>query len=199
MSINSIVNNMKKIIILSLIIIANLSCKAQQIIPVEKAIDYRLAENGIPDNTYLKDVNNLLDKYVGTWIGTYDNKTYEFRINKFVNNYSGGTKEDVLLMRYIITNANGTQIENTTTLSDDNNLVIIGDYIQRSTYHLNYFGRESACGQLGTIYIEILKNSNNTKIKLNLLPEKIMISSSSCPQGISKQIIPIDQIVLSKK
>ncbi|MET3018918.1 DUF6705 family protein [Flavobacterium hydatis] len=190
---------MKKIIILSLIIIANLSCKAQQIIPIEKAIDYRLAENGIPDNTYLKDINNLLDKYVGTWIGTYDNKTYNFRIDKFVNNYSGLTKEDVLLMRYIITNANGTQIENTMTLSDDNYLIIKGDYIQKSTYHLDYVGRESACGQLGTIYIEILKNSNNTKMKLYLLPEKIMISSSSCPQGISSQIMPINQIVLTKQ
>ncbi|TPG44359.1 DUF6705 family protein [Flavobacterium pectinovorum] len=190
---------MKKIIILSLIIIANLSCKAQQIIPVEKAIDYRLAENGIPDNTYFKDINNLLDKFVGTWIGTYNNKTYKFKIDKFVNNYSGGTKEDVLLMRYIITNANGTQIENTTTLSDDNYLVIIGDYIQRSTYHLNYSGRESTCGQLGTIYIEVLKSSNNTKMKLFLLPDKIMISPSSCPQGVSQQIMPIDQIVLTKQ
>lgn len=53
---------MKKVIILGLIIITTLSCKAQFIIPLEEVRKYMDADNGIPDVAYLKDVNLLLDK-----------------------------------------------------------------------------------------------------------------------------------------
>ena len=47
-----------------------LNSKAQNIVPVEKAIDYKIAHKGIPAGTYLKDVNNLFAPYIGTWKGT---------------------------------------------------------------------------------------------------------------------------------
>lgn len=52
---------MKKIITLASLIIVTFSCKAQQIVSLEKMIEYRDADTQIPDGTYLKDVNNLLD------------------------------------------------------------------------------------------------------------------------------------------
>lgn len=39
---------------------------AQNIVPVEKSVDYVSAVNGIPVATYLKDVNNLFTPYLGT-------------------------------------------------------------------------------------------------------------------------------------
>lgn len=191
-------NIMKKTAILGLTILLALSCKAQQIIPIEKMIDYRKSGTGLPEGTiYLKDVNNLLNKYVGIWKGTYDNKKYEFRIAKFTENRER-VKEDMLLMSYIITDTNGTVIENTTTLPNENYLVIHGDYIDRSSYLLTYVGRKGNCGQMGTIFISTSKNSNYTQMKLFLEPEQMLISPKDCPNGGAVQIMPTNQIVLTK-
>ena len=71
-----------KITILMLFIIIA-SCKAQSILPIEKVIDYRNSKTGIPQNiTQIKDVNGLLNKFIGVWKGTYNNKNYEFYIYK---------------------------------------------------------------------------------------------------------------------
>ena len=51
---------MKKTAILGFIILSTLSCKAQQIVPVEKKLEYMKTEDGIPESiTYFKDVNNI--------------------------------------------------------------------------------------------------------------------------------------------
>ena len=62
-------------------LITALSCKAQ-IIPIEEQINYMNNEIEIPDGAYIKDVNNLFNKYVGIWIGTHNNKTFELHIEK---------------------------------------------------------------------------------------------------------------------
>jgi hypothetical protein len=192
-------NKMKKIIIIGIIIITTLSCNAQQIIPIEKIIDYRRTETGLPEGLiYLKDVNNLLDKYVGIWKGTYDSKKYEFRITKFTETRER-VKEDILLIRYIITEANGTEIENTTMLPDNNYLVVRGDYIDRSSYLLTYIGKKGNCGQSGTIFISTSIKSNYNQMLLSLEPEQMLISAKDCPNGRAQQIIPHEQIILSKE
>jgi len=62
---------MKKILIITLIVVS-INCKAQTIqgiIPVENFFNY---QNKIPDGTYIKDINNVLDKFTGKWLGSYD-------------------------------------------------------------------------------------------------------------------------------
>ena len=190
---------MKKSAILGLIILTALSSKAQQIVPVEKTIEYMNSGNGIPENvTYLKDVNNVLNKYVGVWKGTYDNKKYEFRITKATEKL-GRVTEDKLLMRYIITDANGTVIENTMALLNDNYLVIHGYYIEDNVYYLNYVGKNGRCGQEGTIHIDIVENSNNTKMRLGLQPEFVVLSTKECPNGAAAQIMPVGRLVTLTK
>lgn len=190
---------MKKTAILGFIILSTFSCKAQQIVPVEKKLEYMKIEDGIPESiTYFKDVNNILNKYLGVWKGTYDNNKYEFRIVK-ITEKPGRITEDRLLIRYIITDAKGVLIENTTTLPNSNYLVIRGDYIDRSSYLLNYVGRDGNCGQMGTIFIGIVKNSNNTQMKLTLEPEHILISPKDCQNKGNIQIMPTNQITVTKQ
>jgi hypothetical protein len=125
---------MKKILITGLITLLTLSCKAQQILPIETKIDFRRAETGLPEGLiYLKNVNNLLDKYVGIWKGTYDTTKYESIVTKFTETRQR-VKEDILLIRYIITDINGTEIENTSALPTNDYMVIREDYIDRSSY-----------------------------------------------------------------
>ncbi len=193
---------MKKLMILGFIILATISCKAQQIIPVEQLRAYMDdADKSIPDGAYLKDVNHVLDRYVGIWKGTYDAKRYEFRIVKFFDTaHDRGITEDKLLMRYIITDANGTELENTTALPDTNSLIINGYYLTRGFYVLNYHGQNYKCGQKGEISISTGIKTNYTQMSLFLSPEMEWEPTlSECPNGISPQIIPTEQMRLTKQ
>lgn len=188
---------MKKILIVGLLIGVVFSGKAQTL-PIEKKIDYIIARNGIPESvTYLQDSNNLLDKFIGTWNGVYQDKIFEFRISK-VTVMPGRIKEDILIIRYLIKNTNGVVFEDTRALPQSSPLVIKGDYIESTTYALNYIGNNSKCGRSGTIFIDWLKG-NNTKMTLFLEPEQMIISSQECPNGRAQQIIPHEQIILSKE
>ena len=188
---------MKKILILGLIIISNLSCKAQNIVPIETKVNYIGAENGIPETiTYFKDINNLLDRYVGTWKGTYATKNYEFWITKITNKPARIT-EDILLIRYLITDANGTIIEDTRSTPDDGHYLIRGHYLDKSHYVLSYGGRETLCGQSGEVYIWTL--NNNTQMKLFLAQDHVLLNSEDCPNGRATQILPLQQMLLTKQ
>jgi hypothetical protein len=199
MSITKKKKKMKKILILGFIILSNLSCKAQTILQLEEVAKYLDSGNGIPKNiTYIKDVNNILDKYVGTWKGTYNNRNYEFRILK-ITNKTGRITEDRLLMRYVISDSNGTIIEDTRALSDTNPYVIEGDYWEKSSYFLYYIGKESLCGQKGHIIIDIQPNSNNSKMRLFFMEQQEILSLKDCPNGNAVQVMPVNDLILTKQ
>ncbi len=190
---------MKKILILGFIILLNLSCKAQTILPLEEVAKYLDSGNGIPKNiTYIKDVNNILDKYLGTWKGTYNSRNYEFIITKYTSNYKN-LLEDKLLMRYVISDSNGTIIEDTRALPDTSSYVIKGDYWEKSSYFLYYMGKESLCGQKGSIIIDIQPNSNDSKIRLFFMEQQEILSLKDCPNGNAIQIMPVNDLILTKQ
>ena len=55
---------------------------------------------------YLKDLNNVLQPYVGTWEGTANNKKYTFVITKFTKKYQafGNYYLDELKLKFRVTN-----------------------------------------------------------------------------------------------
>lgn len=188
-----------KNIILGLTILLTLSCKAQ-ILPIENAYIY--IENpdvGIPENiTYIKDVNHLLDKYVGTWIGTYDNKNIELRVVSYTDN-SNGILWDELKARYKITDIFGNVIIDTTSLPDDNQLVCFGDYLDSnsSTYRMYYIGYEHICGQEGWMLLDIDINNLNA-LRMLVHPNVDIIDIDDCPNGEAEHIMPRHFITLNK-
>jgi hypothetical protein len=54
---------MKKIIFLGYVLLFAMSCKAQTIVPIEKAIDYKIAQNGIPNDPTIEINDSIKDKY----------------------------------------------------------------------------------------------------------------------------------------
>jgi len=56
-----------KNIILILLILFTVSCKSQTY-PLRTYTD-------VPDNSYLKDIDNELNDYIGTWKAIWNNKT----------------------------------------------------------------------------------------------------------------------------
>jgi hypothetical protein len=178
---------MKNILIGLIVLLTTLSCKAQ-VIAVE---DFENHNQDLEDGAYIKDINNVLDKYVGTWTGTYSSKNYEFTIIKFTENNTNGSlnyKVDLLLMKYKITDSTGTELVNTLGFSNDNMFVIRGDYVtSNDTYVLSYQGLDTECGQNGTIYISI-SNAASDVMKLGFLVDGEM--GLDCTAGGTIQILP---------
>ncbi len=178
-----------------LVLIAVADCKAQkppltQIVPVEENIDYINNDVDIPDWVYFKDINHVLDKYVGTWIGNYNDKTYEVHVIEFTDNFLGVTK-DMLLMRYKITDANGHIIENTLDLPDDSPMIINGSYISQdlTDYFLYYIGQDIECGQHGDI---VIFEITATQMEMYFRPGENIYTSVRCPNGPADQVFPVE-------
>ncbi len=188
-------NKMKRSILMIVIILVALSCKAQ-IIAVE---DFEKYPADLPEGAYVKDVNHLLEKYVGDWKGVYskNNYTYEFHIKKRV--YSSDIRDlkfDELIMRYHITDSNGNEVFSTLSLPDENAYVIKGWYLSHTKTHyvLSYIGEESACGQSGDIFIYLGK-TNKDKLYLNLSPDIDMIDC----EKVAEQILPLEPVILDRQ
>lgn len=197
MSIILKIHQMKKILILALFIAINTSCKAQ-ILPIEKLIDYISQGQGAPEGTtYIKDINNLRDRFAGVWKGSYNNYNYEIRIVKRTRHFI--LDHDQILIRYKITKMNGEIIEDTSALSDDSPYVISSRYLRKLTYVMTYEGRESKCGQRGELFITPQKTTNYKTMKLFLAPDQDFILQSECPNGSAKQVFPLQQMELTKQ
>jgi hypothetical protein len=130
-----------------------------------------------------------LGKFVGTWKGTYNNKNYEFRVVKFTrDNTKLKYKEDLLLIRYKITDINNTVLEDTTTLPNDSKYVIEGSYYETNgTYVLYYQGKDYKCGQNGNVFISV-NGTNTSKMRFGLYPHNDILGD--CPNGLVSQILP---------
>ena len=180
--------------------VTTLSCKAQHIIPVEDGHKYVATEDGFMGNkeyVYVKDINNILNKFLGTWKGIHNAKNYEFKITKTTTD-DGELKEDMLLMRYKITSNNGSVIENTLSLPNDSPFVMQNGYVAKSgSYVFSYIGKNVACGQNGWVFMGVLNNSNNKKAKLFLSVKGE--TYPECTTGAAEQILPMEQIELIKQ
>ena len=189
-------------IIFLIVVVTTLSCNAQisttsNIIPLENKFDYHEYEMEIPDGTYFKDVNNKLDPFVGTWLGNYNGKIIELFVVEYIYNSTiRPLSIDELLIRYKITDPNGTVIVDTTNLPDDSPYVMKGTYFlfNRETYELDYGGYE--CGQDGDLLLTVVNNGTQMNFKLILSPEIY------CPENnhqSAPQVLPTETIVLDKK
>lgn len=195
---------MKKLIVIVSILVA-FSCKAQLnptgVIPIE---DFENYQGEVPDGTYIKDVNQLLDKYTGSWEGTFEGKLYEISIVPEKITYLG-IDEDILLLRYKITGEDNQELINTLNISSGTRVVkgtSIEDGGEPGEYYvLDYFGEESQCGQKGNIYLTISQN-NPDQMRLFLAPSNEYIVKSKCPDGSAQQLFPTDpgnQLYLTKQ
>lgn len=148
--------------------------------------------------TYVKDLNNIRDKYVGTWRGTRDGKTVTFYIEKYTRVSDLSTPNitfDELLIRYRIT-AGSNVIIDTTSLEDTNPLVISSSYLANSgSYVFHYIAKESKCGQSGHLYVDY--DSVNTQLRTTINLEHRFVDGAQCKGVDLYKYIP-KYLVLSK-
>ncbi|MFY0630975.1 MAG: hypothetical protein JXR05_11375 [Flavobacteriaceae bacterium] len=167
---------MKKTLFILCLIMASTSLTAQ-ILPVEnlklvKPEDRRTFYTQIEGITHIKDVNGILDKFVGTWKGTFDGKQLEIVVKKYTRDYSEFVKDfhpepllwDQLVLKHKLTNQNGTVIYSTLDKADDSADVMYKEAYRKPTvYSFNYQGENHNCGDNGTVFIFIKSNTQNTQ------------------------------------
>jgi hypothetical protein len=161
-------------------------------------LDYQIAGKGIPPNTYLKDVNHLMDKYIDTWNGTYNNKKYSFVISKYIDKSESWTF-DTLIIRYTITNANGTIIEDTKSEVDGHTRMWGGYFSKDLKYYvLSFVPRDETCGVRGSIYVR--PKNNNTQIMVSLARNTDLWDPTLCAGGKKNEsLFPENGMDLTKQ
>ncbi len=152
-----------------------ISCKAQQY-PLNTDYDE------VANNSYLKDLNNELDPYIGTYKADYNSKEITLYITKVNNKLEKRPQKifyrDALVIKYTVKNSLGAILQDT----QNNNLQTngISSFRIRSydgTVLLGYDGTNCRVGW-GTIF---LKKINTTQISWLYKPNDITILPGQCP------------------
>ncbi|MGG5210217.1 DUF6705 family protein [Chryseobacterium sp. MIQD13] len=160
------------------------SCKAQTL-PLNTHFD------NLPLNAYLKDLNNELDPYIGTYQANINSNQITLYITKEDHKYFdlGDIKfyKDVLIVRYSVKNSSdivlqSTQNLNFTTMKEKN--LIHSRGTRMSMVVLSYNGTNCDIGW-GDIY---LKKLNNTQISWRYYAETVATSSDRCSPSLDKTI-----------
>jgi len=187
---------MKNLVTLAFLVIIGLKATSQNIIPVEAYKAYWDAGKGVPDNSYIKDVNHLLDYHIGSWTGIQNGRTYVFEVEKELN-YWIRSKEDRLVIRYTIYSANGALIADTRTLTSDDGKVLSGIFYNPSGGYLLNYSYNWKAGMSGQVYIRKGTVQNQMYLMLTLISD--MISTELVEPMNSEVLLPTTQILLTKQ
>ncbi len=153
-----------KYIIITIIVLFTISCKAQ-IISLEQ--EAQCSESSpCSDYTYAKDINNSLNKYVGIWKGNFDGKMYEIHLKKdlYQDLALSELKRDRIKGRLKITNPNGSILYNTIIEPDDTKTRFNGLGLTSDLKHyMMYFSDDAprGCINYGTVYLTIKPTTPN--------------------------------------
>ncbi|WP_157761307.1 DUF6705 family protein [Chryseobacterium camelliae] len=146
-----------------------------------------------PTTTYVKDVNNLLDKYVGTWKGSLNGKNYEFNFIKRENfGFEDNLKRDRLIGRLKITNSNGI-VEYDNFAKQDNKLDFYGMNFQKDlkVYLVYFSGGKIDCIDSGYTYLRIKPETPNN-MSILFLPDTDIVTQD-CTNF--KTTIPTEKLI----
>lgn len=190
---------MKNIITLFVALLA-ISCKSQ-IISLEEAAQCQADPNCPISYNYVKDINNTLDKYIGTWKGLYNGKTYEMKFNKSLYD-DMGMKRDRIKGRLRITTTGNLPLTIFDNFNepDDAKTHFSGlgltDDLQR--YTLVFAGPvPEGCINHGTVSLRINPSTpNEMKIKYWSYNDIVV---GECPSTFSQTFPEEQEIVLTRQ
>ncbi|WP_428067992.1 DUF6705 family protein [Chryseobacterium gambrini] len=172
---------MKNIFLLSVILLS-FSCRAQQIYPLATSF------STIPDNAYLKDINNELLPFVGIWKANFNNKEITIKIDKIDHHYMKlGTHmyyQDMLFIRYSIKNSQGTIIKSTMNLNIENSNIESSTIFPNQLISFIYSGGDCRFGW-GDVDLQLI---DSTHIKWRYQPEGVILTNLNCPNGADTTI-----------
>lgn len=145
-------------------------CPQKTIIPLRTFTD-------IPKDEcyYMKDTDNELQEYEGTWVGNWNNKTLLITFKKITEKYDASRNyhKDYLIAKFKILDTNGNILFDNTSVSDDNAKIKgssfaktgakAGPTIDIGGYYSLLYSDPSLCRLWGFVYI---KFANPAKTQL---------------------------------
>lgn len=177
---------MKNILIVFILIIS-ISCKSQQVYPLKT--DY----TEIPTNSYLKDVNNELNSFIGTYKTTFQNNEITLFITKLTYRFFDDGQyhfyKDTLSIKYIIKNSSGTILQDTENISLPAQQIrhtILSQWVEDNGNKLLLYYGGTNCG-IGWGEI-VLKKVSSTQLSWEYRPNDIILDSAKCPNGTDSTI-----------
>ncbi|MGG5207456.1 DUF6705 family protein [Chryseobacterium sp. MIQD13] len=158
----------------------------------------------VPNDAYIKDVNNELIPYEGIWKGTWDNKTFFLslnRVKKYMNHKENNPYyKDILAGRFKVLDSSGNILYDNTSLPDQDTKIEGARFlsIPYKRYSLFYIDSD-ICNISGNILINFI-NTSNTELNWKFIDTTDIIDSSCqyynanpFPQPLPKNIILIKQ------
>jgi hypothetical protein len=181
---------MKNIFLLSIILLS-FSCKAQQqIYPLNTFFE------DAPNYAYMKDLDNYLPPYIGTYKATFEGNEITLYITKedmYLTDYGPGKRkyyQDVLHVKYTVKKiATGAVLQdNQIPNASDPNLNKITSMgtndLDNNSIDLYYKGTYCSIGW-GRI---TLKKINATQISWTYYPNSSLFMAGDCPSGSDKKV-----------
>ncbi|HFK5508155.1 DUF6705 family protein [Elizabethkingia anophelis] len=115
----------------------------------------------IPKGSYLKDIDNTLPLFSGTWTANFEGRQVILNIPDKVENYpiqlaTTNYYSDVLFMKYSINDSNGNQLASTMNKAiADTNIVSTFTSSDKKRIGFVYKGEECGIGR-GLVYINLI-------------------------------------------
>lgn len=199
---------MKNILFILTFLLTIISCKAQVIGTLEQFEECRNRPNrdqeGCPDLeniTYVKDTNNRLDQFVGTWKGNYAGKQYEIKLEKKVNYKNKPTDDlswDTIIGRILVKDNSGNIIYNSMNKAD-NETYFSGYNFQHRAYVMTFVGNYY-CLESGNVFIETRLNNINQMTLYYSQDKDGLLNPAKCPNFSSFiPVLPQDKMILTKQ
>ncbi|MCA6069476.1 hypothetical protein JI747_020135 [Chryseobacterium sp. RG1] len=180
-----------------------ISCKAQVIGTLEQFEECASRTNhdeGCPDLeniTYVKDTNNRLNQFVGTWKGNHDGKQYEIYFEKKVQ-FGEDIKWDRIFGRMIIKNNSGNIIYNSFNESDQN-ISFFGRNFQNRVYIMHFVGNYD-CLESGNVFLETKINNPNEMTLFYSQDKDGLLNPAKCPNfSTFVSLLPTQKMTLTKQ
>lgn len=163
------------------LMISTLSCSAQNL-PLNTPFA------SIPNGAYIKDTNNELTPYIGTYKGTFDGKEITLFITKQENKLENSAQKsyymDALIVKYIVKNSSGVILQDTQNNSSDIEFYSFKVRPAKNALQFIYTGTNCHVGW-GDIY---LKKINATQISWEYRPDDIITTAAKCPSTLDTTI-----------
>lgn len=182
------------------------SCSAQTIATLQQMEECRKRPNkneedcpGMENIKFVKDIGNRLDKFVGTWTGNDNGKSYELKLEKKVDFGEYDVKWDQLIGKIRIKDNQGNILYD--TFSDPEiDANPFGVNFQGSTYEM-HFGGNFDCGETGNVFMDILPNpSDGSKLRFFYTSNAEGHDPVKCPNYSSfVPLLPLDWTTLTKQ
>ncbi|KMQ68190.1 hypothetical protein ACM39_10100 [Chryseobacterium sp. FH2] len=138
----------------------------------------------IPSNAHVKDLDNELSQYVGTYKANFQGSEIILYITKTEDKLMdyGNQKfyRDVLIVKYIVKNSAGTVLQDTKSNNTTNiEFYSYYTYPTKNTVVFYYSGTNCRVGW-GDVF---LKKINSTQLSWEYRPDDIILDSNKCPSG----------------